>query len=154
LVMGHHRPLPDLLDDRDLVQAGHAMVRVAAGLFPASADVGKLPQRLVWRRRICRHAIRHLFAKAACLIAELVRHRGGLHTALGAFGVGAGLWRLALPYAFRGAHVPVAHPAHDPADRDRGPAIALLLRSRPARLSYRAHTDLFPDHAALRRMDD
>src|SRR5215210_6006731 len=48
--------LSDLLDRLHLVQGGHAMVRVAAGLFPEPADARQLPQRLVRRRGIRRHA--------------------------------------------------------------------------------------------------
>ncbi len=36
--LGRRRLVSDLLDGRDLVQAGHAMVRLAAGLLPRSAD--------------------------------------------------------------------------------------------------------------------
>ena len=68
--LGCRRVLPDLLDDLDLVQAGYAVVRLAAGLLPASADAGELSQRLVRRRGVCRHAVRDLLAEAADLAAR------------------------------------------------------------------------------------
>ena len=130
------------------------MVRLAARLFPRPANPRQLSQRLVRRRGIRRDPIRHFLAEAADLAAQLDRHRDHLHLPGRAVRIGDRLRRLALPDPVRSAHVPAPDAAHDPADRDRGAAVALLFGARPARHQARADPDLFPHQPALRGVDD
>ncbi len=152
--LGGDRVLPDLLDDLDLVQAGYAVVRLAAGLFPRPADARELSQCVVRRGGIRLDAIRDLVAEAADLAAQLDHHRHHVDVPLRAVRLGDRLRRVALPDPVRDAHVPASHAAHDSADRRRRAAVTLLLGARPARLQNWPHPDLFPHHAALRGVDD
>src|SRR4029079_3303300 len=130
------------------------VVRVAAGLFSGPTDAGQLHECLVRRGGICPDAICNLVPDTAGLALELNGHRIYLHFPCDRIRLRSRLRRLALPDPVGSPYVSASDAAHDPANRGRRAAVAILFGARPARHPDWADHGLSPDHAPLCRMDD
>ena len=128
--VGADRVLPDLLDDRDVVQDRRPVVRLAAGVLSRPADACELHERLVRRAGIRPDPVHPVAAEAADCAAQLDRRLVHVDVSRGRLRRRDRLRRVAPPHPVGGADVPAPDAAHDPADRVRRAAVALLFGDR------------------------